>query len=490
MANDWKKNFIYYSVLALLALSTVVVTALKFNVKLAAAQGGCNVVVAGDGATCDNGGSNPGGGSNDGDSTTNNGNPGTNTNNSGGGSDDGNNNNTGNGDDNASSCSPGTVTSGTLTVQAGSTGLVTSDGSVIPVGAYQLPGGTWVPAGEVPQNMCFTSAATVDSCTGEVYGSQLNSNFMSGVIVSECPTEETHTPPNPCDEFVVTSSGVTCTTDFVDSSSFPGSEWQLTVHTPFPGAETHTRPYPVTLVNWDTVMRVMGLGSSSKTGHLSYAAWGGGSESSPAAGDWRDVTLRLEIKPVADWADVFLENIGLIRMRLGELHTFQWNLPSHPAAGGGPLSGQVGQLEELEPDVPLYTNWTRAPYIVYCTISYYEWKSTCVGGAGDNGELNCRKDSNGNFTGHREWGWKRGSKTTVITPDMAINQVPAGMLADLNGDGKPDAYWGRLSFIRRMDDAGNVNNPEWAHSYSWGPVWYWAAREAQGQIGWPGVPVP
>ena len=63
MTNDWKKNFVYYSVLALLALSTVVVTALKLNVKLAAAQGGCNVVVTGDGATCDNGGSNPGGGS-------------------------------------------------------------------------------------------------------------------------------------------------------------------------------------------------------------------------------------------------------------------------------------------------------------------------------------------------------------------------------------------------------------------------------------------
>jgi hypothetical protein len=35
MTNDWKKNFIYYSVLALLALSTVVVTVLKVNVKLA-----------------------------------------------------------------------------------------------------------------------------------------------------------------------------------------------------------------------------------------------------------------------------------------------------------------------------------------------------------------------------------------------------------------------------------------------------------------------
>jgi|GEM_PF-462624 len=488
MANDWKKNFVYYSVLSLLMLSSVVITTLKLNVQFAAAQGGCSVVVTGDGATCDNGGSKPGGGSNDGGSTTDNGNPGSETNDGGGGSGDGNNNN--NGADNPSSCTPGTVSSGTLTVQAGSGGLVTSDGTVIPVGSYQLPGGTWVPAGEVPPNMCFASAATVDSCTGEVYGSQLNSNFMLGAIVSECPGNETHTPPNPCDEFVVTSSGVTCTTDFVDSSSFPGSEWRLTVHTPFPGAEIHTRPYPVTLVNWDTVMRVMGLGSSSKTGHLGYAAWGGGSESSPASGDWKDVTLRLEIKPLADWADVFLENIGLIRMRLGELHTFQWNLPSHPAAGGGPLSGQVGQLEELEPDVPLYTNWTRAPYMVYCTISYYEWKSTCVSGAGDNGQLNCRKDSNGNFTGHREWGWKRSSNTTPITPAMAVNQVPAGMVADLNGDGTPDAYWGRLSFVRRMDDNGNVNNPEWAHSYSWGLVWYWGVREGQGQIGWPGVPVP
>ena len=64
MANDWKKIFTYYWVLALLVLSTVVIIALKVNVKLAAAQGGCNVVVTGDGATCDNGGSNPGGGRN------------------------------------------------------------------------------------------------------------------------------------------------------------------------------------------------------------------------------------------------------------------------------------------------------------------------------------------------------------------------------------------------------------------------------------------
>src|SRR4026209_1651928 len=116
MANDWKKNFVYYSVLSLLTLSSVVVTTLKLNVQFAAAQGGCSVVITGDGATCDNGGSNSSEGSDDGGSTTDNRNPGSETTDGGGGSGDGNNND--NGADNPSSCSPGTVTSGTLTLQA------------------------------------------------------------------------------------------------------------------------------------------------------------------------------------------------------------------------------------------------------------------------------------------------------------------------------------------------------------------------------------
>ncbi len=469
MTNDWKKNFVYYSVLALLALSTVVVIALKINVKLTAAQGGCSVVVTGDGATCNNGGSNPGGGGNDGSSTSGNGNPGTENPGSGGG---GGNNNANN---NVSPCTPGTIVDGAIYHPV--------DQEFLNTVLVQVDG-------DISSGACAIQTGAMDACTGETFGAQVYAQNSNGaVIISSCPISNS-APPNPCDEFAVTAGGVTCTTDFIDSSSFPGSKWQLTVHTPWPGAEIHTRPYPVTLVNWDTVMRVMGLGSSSKTGHLGYAAWGGGSESSPAAGDWKDVTLRLEIKPVADWADVFLENIGLIRMRIGELHTFQWNLPSHPAAGGGPLSGQVGQLEELEPDVPLYTNWTRAPYMVYCTISYYEWTSKCVNGPDEYGGTDCgKRDAQGRRTGHREWFWRRQSKTTAITPQMAINDVPASLLADLNGDGVPDAYWGRLSFIRRMDDAGNVNNPEWAHSYNWGPIWYWAVREGQGQIGWPGVPL-
>jgi hypothetical protein len=107
----------------------------------------------------------------------------------------------------------------------------------------------------------------------------------------------------------------------------------------------------------------------------------------------------------------------------------------------------------------------------------------------ESGGTNYHHNSSGVFTGHREWGWRRHSKTTPIPPTAAHVDAPSSLLADLNVDGVPDAYRGRLSFIRRMDDAGSVTNPQWAHSYSWGAWWYWAIREAQGQIGWPGVSI-
>lgn len=434
----------YYSGLGLMVLSVLGFLTFYLNVTPALACDGTLVLVNGH-VECQISGSNPGGSEGSKGSSGNPGSPGTPGNGNGG---SGNNNNDGQG----SACTPGTHEADVI---------ISYDPS---------------------EGMCEVLPSIVDNCTGVM----IEPNADQAELVP-CESNAPPQPPNPCDKFTVSSGGITCTTDFETGSSFPGSQWQLTVVTPWPGAEIHTRPFPVTLVNWDTVMRVAGLGSSSNAGHLPYAAWGGGNEDEPAAGDWKDITLRLEIKPVADWADVFLENIGLTRMRIGELYTFQWNLPSHPVAGGGPLSGQVGQLEELEPDVPLYTNWTRAPYMVYCTISYYKWEGACLNGAADDGSTNCRKNAAGIFTGHKEWGWKRHSQTVMITPEMTGNEIPANQLADLNGDGVFDAYWGRLSFIRRMDEAGRVDNPQWAHSYSWGPVWYWGVREGQGQIGWPGV---
>jgi hypothetical protein len=390
----------------------------------------------------------------------------------------------GDGDHEGQACVPGT-TFGDLNFYT----TIGNLGSLVDSLVFTLPDGSVVPGNELPGDSCTVISQYVDSCTGSSLGPPTApiANQDGQFHITECPTSWV-TPPNPCDEFTVSTGGVTCVSDFVDHGTF-GSEWALRAHAAWPGMELHTRPFPVTLVDWDSVLKVAGLGTSHAAERLGYMPWGGGRENSPTSGDWRDVVLRLEIRPVADWAEVFLENIGLTRLQVGHLYTFQWNLPSHPAAGGGPLSGEVGQLEELEPDMPLYSNWSRAPYMVYCTIEYYEWESTCVGGPGENGEFNCRRNSNGEFTGHREWGWKRHSQTIPIPPTAARVDAPASLLADLNGDGVADAYWGRLSLIRRMDDAGSVTNPQWAHSYSWGAWWYWAVREAQGQIGWPGVPL-
>ena len=409
--------------------------------------------------------------------------------------DSGNTNNNGNNTNNNNTgvaCTPGTYVSTNVAFQAGSSGIAVPGGNFDPYDVpYSLPDGSVVDSSGIPGDLCATGSMLVDSCTGESLGAPGFSTVNGSIPLSSCPTNNNTSYDHPCDEFIVSGSGVTCNSDLDDSnnSNSPGSTFSVSAHADWPGNEIHTRPYPVTLVDWDSVLRVAGLGTSSGSGRLNYAPWGGGSENNPAAGDWKDVVLRLEIRPLADWADVFLENIGLLRLQIGHLYTFQWNLPSHPAAGGGPLSGQVGQLEELEPDVPLYSNWSRAPYMVYCTLEYYEWDSVCVGGPDDYGNTNCRRDSNDVFTGHREWGWYRRSQTVPVPPTAARVDAPASLLADLNGDGVPDAYWGRLSFIRRMDDAGSVTNPEWAHSYSWGAWWYWAVREAQGQIGWPGVPV-
>lgn len=42
------------------------------------------------------------------------------------------------------------------------------------------------------------------------------------------------------------------------------------------------------------------------------------------------------------------------------------------------------------------------------------------------------------------------------------------------------------SKISRMDDNNRVDNPAYRRSWNWGGVIYWAVREGQGQIGWPG----
>ena len=378
-----KRRLVYI----LIAVLLITVFASSYgHATIVLAQGpscGSNSTVGSEGASCGFEGNSSGNSEDEGQ------NGGTNGNNTSGsaGNNNGNSNNN-NTDGGAVSCSPGTdIVDGSIVQQFDPSNF---EGSTY---SFTLPGGTVVDASGVPSGMCTVSSGQVDACTGGAVGPVSYDTDDVGISLIDCPSSYS-TPPNPCNEFIVGGGGVTCTSDlsFWKSSSSSGSSWQIRAHAGWPGNEIHTRPYPVTLVDWDSVLRVAGLGTSSGADRLGYAAWGGGSEGSPAPGDWRDIVLRLDIRPVADWAEVFLENIGLTRLQIGHLYTFQWNLPSHPAAGGGPLSGQVGQLEELEPDVPLYSNWSRAPYMVYCTLSYYEWESRCVNGPGDDGSTNCRRE--------------------------------------------------------------------------------------------------
>ena len=68
----------------------------------------------------------------------------------------------------------------------------------------------------------------------------------------------------------------------------------------------------------------------------------------------------------------------------------------------------------------------------------------------------------------------------------SVANLPMSIGADLNNDGVMDSYWNRNLTLRRMDDGGSVDNPTYRRSWNWGGTIYWAVREGQGQIGWPG----
>jgi len=52
-------------------------------------------------------------------------------------------------------------------------------------------------------------------------------------------------------------------------------QWKLVASVSMPPIVIDTRPYPVTLVNWPTTMRVNSLATNSGSGTLAYAGWGG-----------------------------------------------------------------------------------------------------------------------------------------------------------------------------------------------------------------------
>lgn len=363
----------------------------------------------------------------------------------------------------------------------GGGGTIDPGGDGDPGGGSCTPGTvqvtTIVVGGDV---LCEVYQIWFDPCTGQILYSTLITVIAGGSCTAPPPGGETQ--PNPCTILMINGSSVYCQTDW-------GIDVLLEAGLSFPDTFLDLRPFPVTLVRWPSAARNGGTPPASGSGTLDYIPYGGGDEDNPEAGDWQDVTLTLQLVPAAPVMYFTLQTIGTLALPdvgpTGQPVTFQFEQPSHPAAGASVTAAQAG-LGELDPEMTLFSGTAQSAYRLFWSLAYEEYDRDCEPGPDpDTGALNCR--TSGQATeddGHWEYAWETHSMGGEITPDM-VDGLPPSLAADLDGNGTPDAYWNNQVIVRRMDDTNSVTNPQWQGSWSWGGVIYWAVREGQGQIGWP-----
>ena len=316
---------------------------------------------------------------------------------------------------------------------------------------------------------CTAFPIRVDNCSG------LITHVWEQPTSLPCDMQGSASPPqHPCTTFSVGAGGITCT----------NSVWKVTARVTFPEIYLDVRPYPATLVRWPTIVRNGGMPESSGSGGVNYVPNGGGSPGNPHVGDWRDLRLILTLRPAGPML-VTLPLVGDLMLANGASQTIQWEVPSHPAVGATTLAGSVSGLDELPGDMPLFVGKGRGPYKLFWELRYQEYEAIegCIKGPDGKGKYNC-----GGGTGHRGitgYEWRNRSSGGEIPPSAVAN-LPAARAADINNDGKQDAYWDTNLTLRRMDDTGSIGNPQYQRSWNWGGLIYWAVREGQGQIGWPG----
>ncbi|NUM48045.1 MAG: hypothetical protein HUU38_25345 [Anaerolineales bacterium] len=374
----------------------------------------------------------------------------------------------------------------------GNFGIVCTDevgGGTIDPGGEGDPGGGGCTPGTVQVTtitvggdaLCEVWEIWFDPCTGQI----LYSNLISVIEGGSCTAPPPHgdeNPPNPCTTLIITPSGVSCETGW-------GLEVLLAANVSFPDTFLDLRPFPVTLVRWLSAARNGGTPPASGSGSLDYISYGGGIEDDPEVGDWQDVTLTLQLLPATPVMYFTMQTLGTFALPdvgpSGAPITFQFEQPSHPAAGASTTAGQAG-LTDLEPEMPLFSGTAQSAYRLFWNLAYEEYKRDCKPGPDPaNGTFTCRTSGQApKDDGHWEYEWDPQSTGGEITPDM-VNGLPPSLSADLDGNGTPDAYWNHQVIIRRMDEANSVTNPEWQGSWTWGGVIYWGVREGQGQIGFP-----
>ena len=339
-----------------------------------------------------------------------------------------------------------------------------------------------VPGGD--PEICFRIYEMIDACTGEVVG--IHVDFVDSVVCE--PGEAV----NPCNEFTVSPGGISCGAGF-------GYDWRVEASVDFPVTFLDLRPFPATLVRWPTAARCSSLATESGVGTLDYAGNGGGSAADPQVGDWRNLVLTISFSP-GGVMQVSLPNIATLALSptsdYAQPNIFQWEVPSHPAAGGSSLAGDVPGLEELPADMPVFVGSASTPYRLFWSFTYEAYTvrqvDVCVPGPDESGNYECKTSDevsydDGHWETEREYEWKNHSESGEILPSM-VEGLPEAIAADLNNDGIPDAYWNTNVTIRRMDDNNRPYGHAWERSWNWGGLIYWAVREGQGQIGWPGVP--
>ena len=328
---------------------------------------------------------------------------------------------------------------------------------------------TW-PQLPVGQEYCRTYDALYDAC----------GNFIrrypdwNGVAVCP-PTGPTPPPPpiTPCKVlyFDPNSGTVTCDWKF---------QWYLEASVSMPPIVIDARPYPVTLVKWPTAMRVNGLAEASGSGSLAYAGWGGGNPSSPAVRDWRNITLTLTFRPTGSPVSVTLmkQDTLTVPSSGGPPKIFTWQVPSHPAAGARWTAGEVGQLGEIPSDITLFEGHSQTTYRLFYHLSYEEYSTyfQCDDSATPTPNW-LRTPGPSCVHGHTAGRWDGKSNDGEILPNQVTDLPPA-----MNGGSVYNDY---SVVIQRMDENGSTSNPQYAHQYSWGSIFYWAVREGQGQISWP-----
>lgn len=282
-------------------------------------------------------------------------------------------------------------------------------------------------------------------------------------------------------------------------------KWNLAVQAGLPCATLDIEPYPVTLVRWPTYLRFSGAGSSSASARIDFV--GRGTAKHPLPGDQKNIRLVLSVHPLAPQMQVYLPRAGYYQgdgEHCTEVQTFTlplqnsispprtvicWNVPSHPAAGAGPLAGTIPGMDELASDFPLFVGWARVPYMAEWHVYYDEWdvvKKTCEAGPrydkDGNPVYECATSGSTWKNGHwvKIYDWKGHTKGGVIDP-AAVEGMPQSLLADLNHDGRPDGFWSYSVRIRRMDETWNVHNPVYHREWPCRSHVYFAVREGQTQ---------